>query len=302
MNIKESYDYSKLKFKRVNRIIIPDIKNKFITEEILLSPLYKKIKIDKTIKPHEFFPMGDFRIECYCKECNQRRIYSFEDSAIALDSAMRGTTPKPVTSSPANYKIYDLQYELEHLDYFTFCAQADCKHNMIILFKVLDKETIMKVGQYPSIYDLNENINNKKFIKTLGKEYAEYYKKACSLYSFDTYIGALAYLRRIYEKLLLDTFDDNKDDLNITIDDFKNMKMDEKIQLLKKYLPTIMFEQGFNKIYTKISDGIHNLKEDECYKIFLILKMGIEEILIEKMQKEERNKRIQVLSKELQET
>ena len=302
MSVKGSYDYSELKFKRENRVIIPDMENKFITEDMLLSPLYKKIKIDKTIKPYEFFPMSDLRIECYCKECNQRRIYSFEDSQIALNSAMRGITPGPINSSPSNYKIYDLQYELEHLDYFTFCAQADCKHNMIILFKVIDKETIMKVGQYPSIYDLNEKINNKEFIKTLGKEYSEYYKKACSLYSFDTYIGALIYLRRIYEKLLLDTFNDNKDNLDITIDEFKIKRMDEKIQFLKKYLPSIMFEQGFNKIYTKISDGIHNLTEDECCKIFLILKMGIEEILIEKMEKEEKNKRIQALSKELQES
>ena len=302
MSVKESYDYSELKFKRENRITIPNMENKFITEEMLLSPLYKKIKIDKTIKPYEFFPMSDLRVECYCKECNQRRIYSFEDSQIALNSVMRGMTPGPINSSPSNYKICDLQYELEHLDYFTFCAQADCKHNMIVLFKVIDKETIMKIGQYPSIYDLNEKINNKEFIKTLGKEYSEYYKKACSLYSFDTYIGALIYLRRIYEKLLLDTFDDNKDNLDITIDEFKIKRMDEKIQFLKKYLPSIMFEQGFNKIYTKISDGIHNLTEDECCKIFLILKMGIEEILIEKMEKEEKNKRIQALSKELQES
>ena len=302
MSIKESYDYAELEFKRGNQIKIPDMKNKFITEEMLLSPLYKKIKIDKNIKPYEFFPMNDLRVECYCKECNQRRIYSFEDSQIALSSVMREMSPSSINTSSSNYKICDLQYELEHLDYFTFCAQADCKHNMIILFKVIDKETIMKVGQYPSIYDLNEKINNKEFIKILGKEYSEYYKKACSLYSFDTYIGALIYLRRIYEKLLLDTFNDNKDNLDITISDFKIKRMDEKIQFLKKYLPSIMFEQGFNKIYTKISDGIHNLTEDECCKIFLILKMGIEEILIEKMEKEEKNKRIQALSKELQES
>lgn len=61
-----------------------------------------------------------------------------------------------------------------------------------------------------------------------------------------------------------------------------------------------MFNQGFNTIYTKISDGVHNLTEDECSKIFLVLKMGIEEILTEKMEKEEKNKRIEELTKELQ--
>nr|MBP3259212.1 hypothetical protein [Bacilli bacterium] len=299
MNVSDSYDYNELEFKRVNRIIIPDMNNKFINEEMLLSPLYKKIEIDKTIEPYEFFPMSDLKVECYCKECNRRRIYTFADSQIALNSAMRGME---LANSISSSDISELQYELEKIDYFTFCAQADCGHNMIILFKVIDNENIMKVGQYPSIYDLNEKINNKEFIKTLGKEYADYYKKACALYNFDTYIGGLAYLRRIYEKLLLDTFNDNKNSFDITVDQFKKMRMDEKIPFLKKYLPNIMFAQGFNEIYTKISDGIHNLSEDECYKMFLTLKMGIEEILIEKMENVERNKRICDLSKELQKT
>ena len=302
MRVKESYDYSELEFKQEKIIEIPETENKFINEELILSPLYKKMKIDKTIKPYEFFPMNDLRIECYCKECNQRRIYSFEDSQIALNSIMSGMNPGPINSRPSDYRIMDLQYELKNLDYLTLCTQADCTHNMIIVFKVIDKETIMKVGQFPSIYDLNEKINNKKFIKSLGEEYSNYYKKACSLYSFDTYIGALTYLRRIYEKLLLDTFNDNKNNFDITMDKFKNKRMDEKIKFLKDYLPSIMFESGFNKIYTKISNGIHNLTEDECCKMFLILKMGIEEILIEKMEKEEKRKRIKALSKELQES
>lgn len=47
---------------------------------------------------------------------------------------------------------------------------------MIIHFMKIDEETIMKIEQLPSIYDLNENINNKKFLKLLGNEYANYYK------------------------------------------------------------------------------------------------------------------------------
>ena len=62
--------------------------NKFINEDMLLGPLYKKIKIDKTIKPYEFFSMSDLRVEC-----NQQRIYSFEDSQIALNSVMRRMSP-----------------------------------------------------------------------------------------------------------------------------------------------------------------------------------------------------------------
>lgn len=164
----------------------------------------------------------------------------------------------------------------------------------------IDDDTIMKIGQIPSIYDLNENINNKKFLNALEKEYSDHYKKACSLYSFSTYIGALIYLRRIFEKLLIDVFNDNEDKLEMSFDEFKKERMEDKIKILKPYLPSIMFSQGFNTIYTKISDGIHNLNEDECSKMFLALKMGIEEILTEKIEMNEKNKRIQQLTNELQ--
>lgn len=295
MRISDRYDYGELRFKDKNIIKIPDAENKFITEEMLVSPLYKKIKINKNMKAFEFFPMGDVRIECYCNECKKRRIYSFVESDIAINSAMRGVAP----GSHEDIKN-SMEYELERMDFFTLHAEADCKHKMIILFRKVDNATIMKVGQFPSIYDLNENINDKDFIKILGDEYSDYYKKACSLYSFNTNIGAMVYLRRIYEKLLLDTFINNESDLGITIDEFKMKKIDEKTKFLKDYLPSLMFSQGFNIIYKKISDGIHNLDENECFKMFPILKMGIEEILIERLEKEQKSKRIQELSKELQ--
>lgn len=76
-------------------------------------------------------------------------------------------------------------------------------------------------------------------------------------------------------------------------------KVEEKVKMLKMYLPEILQEQGFNNIYTKISDGIHNLSEDECQIIFPILKEAIEEILIEKIQSKEKKERISKMSKKL---
>ena len=149
----------------------------------------------------------------------------------------------------------------------------------------------MKIGQYPSIYELNEEINNKKFIKMLGDEYAGYYRNACSLYSFNTCIGAMIYLRRIFEKILLDTYEEQKENIDIKLADFKKLRMEDKLKQLKEYLPDILFEQGFNVIYTKISDGVHNLTENECQEIFPILKTAIEEILIDKLEFQEKQKR-----------
>lgn len=300
MRLLEKFDYKEMKFREEANFTTNDINNIFITEEMILEPLYKKIKIDKNTKVYNFFPYNDVRVECYCKECNTRRIFAFEDSRIALDGLLAGCTPGSMTSGNCDIPKNSIGDKLQNIDFFTFCALADCKHRMIIHFMKIDEETIMKIGQIPSIYDLNENINNKKFLKLLGNEYANYYKSACSLYSFSTFIGALIYLRRIFEKLLIDTFNENKSQITITFDEFKKQRMEDKIEILKQYLPPIMFEQGFNTIYTKISDGVHNLTEEECSSMFLVLKMGIEEILTEKLEKEEKKKRIQELTKKLQ--
>ena len=157
----------------------------------------------------------------------------------------------------------------------------------------------MKVGQYPSIYELNEEINNKSFIKMLGDEYAGYYKNACSLYSFNTCIGAIIYLRRIFEKILFDTYSEHQEKLDISLDDFKKLRMEEKLKTIQNYLPDILFEQGFNVIYTKISNGVHNLSEDECQQIFPILKNAIEEVLIDKLEMKEKQKRRNELSNKI---
>ena len=158
----------------------------------------------------------------------------------------------------------------------------------------------MKVGQSPSIYDMNEEINNKSFLKELGEEYASYYKTACSLNSFNSNIGAMTYLRRIFEKLLLDCFEQNKGELEMTKEDFTKFRMEDKLDKLKKFLPQIIFENGYNQVYSKVSDGIHNLSEDECNDLFIPLRMAIEEILIEKMELKEKKIRQEKLGKQLQ--
>lgn len=288
MAIKESISYEDIVFKTKSGNNF-GLSNAFFDENIMLYPLYKKIKINGDDESCNVFPYNDYRLELFCPICKKRRIFCFQNSSFV--------------------KIFLGQYGEQHCekvkdflfktDYFSVRAQADCKHNLLVIFKKIDNSTIMKVGQYPSIYDLNEEINNKSFINMLGEEYSGYYKNACSLYSFNTCIGAMVYLRRIFEKVLLETYEEHKDNISYSFDDFKKLRMEDKIKELKKYLPDILFEPGFNSIYTKISDGVHNLSESECQLIFPILKNAIEEILIDRLELKEKQKRRKELSNKI---
>lgn len=280
-----------LKVKKPSGITTTDMENVFITENLLQSPMYEPITIDNTICTYKFFPYNDFRLELYCNQCKCRRIFAFENSDLAyIDMASIMGPGRP----------NNVGYILSGIDYFTLYALADCKHELIVTFKKIDENNIMKVGQFPSIYDMDETINNKQFLKELEIEYQKHYKKACSSFSYGFCIGAMTYLRRIFEMILTDTFNDNKENISIPFSDFEKQRMEDKIITLKSFLPNIMQEQGFNTIYTKISNGIHNLSEKECKEMFPILKSGIEEILIERMEHKEKEKRKKELSKHLQ--
>lgn len=286
-NNVESIYFKGLEFHNKFTISTTDMENEFINEELFKLPMYKKIEVDNSIRSYKFFPYSNLKLELYCNECKKRRIYTFRNSRHAYINMAPGSEPNTVKN------------EFQNIDFFRLIAQADCGHQLVADFRVIDETHIEKIGQYPSIYDMNEEINNKQFLKLLSKEYSEYYKTSCSLYSFNSCIGALTYLRRIFEKLLIDVFNDHKDEVSTKFEDYKKMRMEDKIHEIKVYLPDIMQEQGFNSIYTKVSNGIHNLTEEECASIFPILKEGIEEILIERLEKQEKEKRKKEISNKL---
>ena len=286
-NNVEMITIQELSFHNGKNVTTNDMTNSFINEQMLLYPLYKPMPVNTKVANYKFFPYNNLKIECYCNLCKQRRIFSLHNSSYAwVDISLQ-------------CKQASAADELKGKDYFRIIGCGDCGHSLVVEFKVLSDDKIMKIGQYPSIYDLNEEINNKPFIKELGDEYAGYYKNACSLYSFNTCIGALTYLRRIFEKLLIDCFNDNKDNLDFSKEDFLYYHIDEKVKKLKKYLPSLLFENGFNQIYSKISDGIHNLSEEECQVIFPIVKCALEEILIQKLANQEQEKRRKTIANEL---
>ncbi len=269
--------------------------NSFLTEELFLIPLYKKIDITGMSLP-ELLPVETTKVELYCNKCKTKRIFKF--AVMGFDYYIKQGMPGALKSPPPDFKKFGGMFEENQ--YFYVVAKSDCGHNVIVLFEIIDENTIMKIGQSPSIYEMNKEINDKTFLKELEDEYSDYYRKACSLNSFDSNIGAMTYLRRIFEKLLLECFNENIDNLTVDLKEFKKLRMDAKVDQLKNFLPELMFEAGYNAIYNKISDGIHNLSEDECQEMFVPLRMAIEEILIEKIELKNKRKRQAELSKKLQ--
>ena len=122
----------------------------------------------------------------------------------------------------------------------------------------------------------------KDYNKVLDKNKIREFTRAIGLAASGVGIGSFVYLRRVFEYLLEEAHTRAKTETGWIDDNYYQARVDEKIALLKQYLPEFLVS---NKImYGILSKGIHELKEEECLNYFESLKNGIEMILDEKVE------------------
>lgn len=166
----------------------------------------------------------------------------------------------------------------------------------IALFHNPDESIIMKVGQYPSVADIHIG-QVKQYDKVLDKSILREFTKAIGLAANGVGIGSFVYLRRIFENLVFDAFQDAKKDNAVDEGQFNGLRMDEKIKSLNGYLPSFIVEN--HEIYGILSKGIHQLTEEECLAYFDCMRQSIELILDERLEQLAKKKKIEEVKKTL---
>jgi hypothetical protein len=150
--------------------------------------------------------------------------------------------------------------------------------------------SIQKIGQHPSFGDLNLP-KLKKYVPVLDKALLGELNRAIGLASHDVGVGAYVYLRRVFEALIEEAHGLAVSDAGWDEELYGRSRMAEKISLIKGHLPTFLVEHP--EMYALLSKGIHELSELECLEHFDTLRIGIELILDEKLERREREKKIQ---------
>jgi hypothetical protein len=159
------------------------------------------------------------------------------------------------------------------------------KDNDILKFFIVEGEDfVMKIGQWPSLADIQFAELGKKYDKFLSRGELQDYKKAIGLAAHGVGAGSFVYLRRIFEKLIADALVEHKAELILEEQDFLAMRMADKVDTLRLFLPPQMV--AMKKIYSILSQGVHELSEQECLEYFGVLKLSIELILDQKIELE----------------
>lgn len=159
--------------------------------------------------------------------------------------------------------------------------------------------TLEKIGQYPSIADFHIS-KVKQYDKIFNKSYLKEFTKAIGLAAHGVGIGSFVYLRRIFETLIFEAADEMEKKGNFDHDHFKPLRMSDKIAYLHDYLPVFLVDH--KDLYGILSAGIHELDEDICLEHFEVVKVGIEFILDEKLERWQKQKKIDEASARIKQT
>jgi hypothetical protein len=232
-------------------------------------PLYKRLSIDEM-----------------CADLNQMKQYSFQsycDIAKTFKPFLTDiykSVHEPLSSRLVQSAGWILKNITKEYD-FTETYSATCQHcqEFKAYFTIhgvgvrsndgINNFYIEKVGQYPPLQIDPEAI----FKNFLSKPDVKFYKKGKMLFNQNFGIGALAYWRRIIEneikRIAIETMTSETTAKSI----FEPLLKDKKLKIvdiidkLTKHLPKEALLDGenpFKILYSSVSDGIHNLNEDQC--------------------------------------
>ncbi|MDR9859522.1 hypothetical protein [Treponema socranskii] len=258
-------------------------------QKLMELPLYEKISLDKDGADaiHDYMNGNHFdklSIDLYCPLCKQ--ISTFK--------------PSNEGQMKCVYNMVDSDKFFNH--YITFgiihyrCAREPLHYFCTQIIHELDntkKESLItKIGQYPAKAEI-EFPEFNKFSKILPKEKLLDLKRSAGLASHGIGAGSFVYLRRVFEYLINEAYEDAINNREIDRETYEKARINERIGLLNRYLPEIMVEN--TSAYGILSKGVHELDENTCLNAYSLMKETIELILeekLEKKQKEEKRSKI----------
>ena len=142
-------------------------KNIFITDRLVLDPLYKSIDVtDMTLG--EVFPISKICIDLFCKKCMYKRKFTFVqvgDELLLDENGSRDETAYTRDGSKEKFKKF-----MSENAFFEFAAKGECGHDLYMLFERITENSVRKIGQTPSPEELDES-QNKPSIKTFLELY-----------------------------------------------------------------------------------------------------------------------------------
>jgi shikimate kinase len=288
--------------------------SKNIDELIQNKGLYDEIELIKEdYHAIDAILMGKYKINLFCVECNDMRVFTSVPSAISFEKRHIIISLPTRIDEKTEYVQHDVDKVIEDFtthnvkDIFNrqfdvliinLSCSMDEQHFITVIVRLRNNK-IQKVGQFPSLATLASNSLGKNK-KELGK-YSSEYIRAVGLFAHGIGIGSMVYLRRIIEFLVEEAHKEQKSMPSWDENIYVNSTFSERVKMLENTLPQI-FVDNRKTAYSIISKGIHELDEKECLNLFPIFQefvlLILEKRIAEKEKVERENNLTKVMNKE----
>ncbi|MDL2185621.1 hypothetical protein P5706_15660 [Pseudomonas sp. ChxA] len=240
-------------------------------EFILSSGLYQNYPLtDATFPKISKFVYYTGTLDTFCVECGSESVF------------------KIVPTGLANTNDRYLRAELD--DTHIHLVKAECSrqssHVACYIFRMGQDAGVTKIGQFPSKSDADKEAL-KKYRKVLSDEHQTSLATAVGLFSHGVGAGSIVYLRKIFEALIEEAHAEACEDPSWVAAHeagYKKLnKMRDKVEALEAFLPSDLVSHP--RLYSFLSVGLHTLTEQKCKALFPMLKLAIEFILDQKLDK-----------------
>ena len=202
-------------------------------------------------------------IDCYCTSCKRETVF------IPADRTQDWTSQegRDVIRNGVQYAKF-------------VCTRKTCNSWLFFVFFIDSGSRVTKIGQYPSIADLVSS-QLRKYSKVLEDSLISDWQRAVGLRAHGIGAGSYVYLRRIIESLVNAATNSALETGEYDPELYRNARWPERIKLLAKHLPDYLVENA--QVYGVLSQGVHELTEDECNAYFEVMHTSIEIICEEKL-------------------
>lgn len=290
MNIQDVFNKESLYSKKEFKLFVLD-EDKYKYDESAAKEMFKYIGIENN------------KIVTLCNKCNKEFPFDIEKKHLGFfDSLKQTTSYMSITRSKAPGGRIDIkngciwgeqppypktllnEYGKWYIEYQLTCTN-DSNHKYLMIISIeqrTDTFIVKKIGQDPSMLSVH-GFDFEKYKEQLTKINAyDDYKKADLSNAEHFYVGAYAYLRRIFEKMLNNYIKEN----NVTL---KDEHVDTKIKAVKDCFDS-RIKDLLKNLYGILSKSIHELDEEQSKEYYQYLKSIIDIQLEFEFTENEKNK------------
>lgn len=290
MNIQDVFNKESLYSKKEFKLFVLD-EDKYNYDESAAKEMFKYIGIENN------------KIVTLCNKCNKEFPFDIEKKLLGFfDSLKQTTSYMSITRSKATGGRIDIkngciwgeqppypktllnEYGKWYIEYQLTCTN-DSNHKYLMIISIeqrTDTFIVKKIGQDPSMLSVH-GFDFEKYKEQLTKINAyDDYKKADLSNAEHFYVGAYAYLRRIFEKMLNNYIKEN----NVTL---KDEHVDTKIKAVKDCFDS-RIKDLLKNLYGILSKSIHELDEEQSKEYYQYLKSIIDIQLEFEFTENEKNK------------